>query len=133
LKDGWLHTGDIGYLDDEGDLWILNRRTDLIVSGGENIYPAEIERVLRSHPQVVEACVVGLPHADWGQQVVALVQLDITGAVREEDLMRFTRRHLAGYKRPRQIMFVEEMPLTGSGKIHRRAVEELLMENAEQA
>lgn len=133
LKDGWLHTGDIGYLDDEGDLWVLNRRTDLIVSGGENIYPAEIERVLRSHPQVVEACVVGLPHADWGQQVVALVQLDITGAVREEDLMRFTRRHLAGYKRPRQIMFVEEMPLTGSGKIHRRAVEELLMENAEQA
>ncbi len=132
LKDGWLHTGDVGYLDEDGDLWILNRRADLIVSGGENIYPAEIERVLRSHPQIAEACVVGLPHADWGQQVAALVQLDQPGALSREDLLRFTRQFLAGYKQPRVIAFTTAMPLTGPGKIHRRAVADLLGAVGEQ-
>ena len=126
LRNGWFHTGDIGYLDDDGDLWILNRRSDLIVSGGENIYPAEVERVLRSHPQVAEVCVVGLPHADWGQQVAALVQLDRPGAIDGDELLDYCRKSLAGYKQPRLLVFTDEIPTTGSGKIHRHAVEELL-------
>ena len=126
LCNGWLHTGDIGYMDDDGDLWILNRRSDLIVSGGENVYPSEVERILRSHPLVVEACVVGLPHPVWGQQVAALVQLVGPGQVDEDELLSFSRKFLAGYKQPRLVVFVDHMPMTGSGKIQRRAVEELL-------
>lgn len=132
LHDGWLYTGDIGYLDDDDDLWILNRRSDLIVSGGENIYPAEIERVLRVNPHVVEASVVGLPHPLWGQQVAALVQLDRPGAIDENELLNYCRQSLAGYKQPRLLAFIDEMPMTGSGKIHRHAVLEFLSNSIKQ-
>jgi len=132
LRNGWFHTGDIGYLDDDGDLWILNRRSDLIVSGGENIYPAEVERVLRSHPQVAEACVVGLPHPVWGQQVAALVQPDRSGTIDGDELLDYCRKSLAGYKQPRLLAFTDEIPTTGSGKIHRHAVEKLLANSVGQ-
>ena len=120
LRDGWLHTGDIGYLDEDGDLFILQRREDLIVSGGENIYPAEVERVLRSHPRVAEAVVFGRPDAQWGQRVVALVQPASGASISHDSIGRFLRERLAGYKVPRQIVFVDALPLTASGKIQRR-------------
>lgn len=115
-------TGDIGYLDADGDLWVVQRRSDLIVSGGENVYPAEVEAALRSHPAVAEACVVGAPDAEWGQRVTALVVAK--GEVTAVDLLNFLRQHLAGYKIPRQIRFVDTLPLTASGKIARQQVVE---------
>jgi o-succinylbenzoate---CoA ligase len=121
-----ITTGDIGYLDEEGDLWLVQRRTDLIVSGGENVYPAEVEAVLKSHPAVANACVVGLPHPEWGQQVAAAVVLRPGAKLSETELSAFCRGQLAGYKRPRTIRFMDSLPETASGKIHRLSLVELL-------
>ncbi len=131
LRDGRLHTGDVGTLDHDGDLWLLDRRGDLIVSGGENVYPAEVERVLRAHPAVAAACVVGLPHAEWGRQVAAMVVLREQATLTEAELVAHCRRELAGYKLPRHITFVEALPLTGSGKVQRAAVAQRLAERRE--
>jgi o-succinylbenzoate---CoA ligase len=125
LRNGELYTGDIGYLDDEGDLWIVQRRSDLIVSGGENIYPTEVEEVLQSHPAVAAVCVVGVPSVEWGQQVAAAIVLHQGVNVTVNDLMTFSRQRLAGYKQPRIIRFVNALPLTSSGKIIRREVAEM--------
>jgi o-succinylbenzoate---CoA ligase len=122
LRDGWLHTGDIGYLDSDGDLFLVQRRSDLIVSGGENIYPAEIEAILRQHPAVKEAVVIGLEDAEWGQKVAAAIQLRDGQFTTEAELIAFARQQLAGYKIPRIIKFVSEFPMTGSGKIQRGAL-----------
>ncbi len=122
-----LATGDIGYLDTEGDLWIVQRRSDLIVSGGENIYPAEIEHILRQHPAVAEVCVVGIAHPEWGQQVAAA--LVVKNSISEDEILLFTRANLAGYKQPRRIKFVDSLPQTASGKIERKAVVELFHES----
>lgn len=124
FPDGWLATGDLGYQDAEGDLWVLARRSDLILSGGENIYPAEIERVLAAHPAVREVCAFGLPHPEWGQQVeVAVVK---AGEVSAEELLAYARRFLAGYKLPRQVFFLPELPRTASGKVMRGKVREMV-------
>jgi O-succinylbenzoic acid--CoA ligase len=133
LVNGRLRTGDIGYRDADGDLWVLNRRSDLIVSGGENVYPAEVERALREHPAVASACVVGLPDAVWGQRVAAMVVLQETGATTREELLAHCRERLAGYKQPCVLVFAGELPLTGSGKIHRQRVSELLAAEVERA
>ncbi len=126
LRDGRLHTGDIGYLDSDGDLWVLDRRSDLIVSGGENVYPAEVERVLQAHPDVAQACVVGLPHPEWGQQVAAVIVPRRPGQLDEDALLAFSREQLAGYKQPRAVYVVDQLPQTGSGKVNRRAALEQL-------
>jgi o-succinylbenzoate---CoA ligase len=126
LQSATLHTGDIGYLDADGDLWLVQRRTDLIVSGGENVYPAEVEAVLKAHPAVANACVVGIPDPEWGQQVAAAVVLRPGETVAESELSDFCREKLAGYKRPRTIRFMENLPETASGKIHRQAVAQQL-------
>ena len=121
LRDGWLHTGDIGYLDEDGDLFILQRREDLIVSGGENIYPAEVEDVLRKHPAVAEAVVLWLaPDANWGQAVAAVVELRVGRSASTDDIITFLRQRLAGYKIPRRIAFLPVLPRTASGKVQRR-------------
>ncbi len=117
-----FHTGDIGYLDDDGDLWLVQRRSDLIVSGGENVYPAEVEAALKRHPAVANACVVGLPDAEWGQTVAAMVQLLPEASLTESELLAFCRDRLARYKQPRLLKFVSELPLTASGKIARQEV-----------
>ena len=129
LVDGELRTGDIGTLDEDGDLWLLQRRSDMIVSGGENVYPAEVEHVLREHEAVAAACVVGLPHAEWGQQVAAMVVLEPGRELVEEDLLQFARERLAGYKLPWRVALVEALPLTASGKVARAEVVEELMAN----
>lgn len=133
LVGGRLRTGDIGYLDPDGDLWVLDRRSDLVVSGGENVYPAEVERVLREHPAVAAACVAGVPDAVWGQRVAAMVVLIGEGAATHEELLAHCRERLAGYKQPRALLFAADLPRTGSGKIHRHGVSELLASEAEQA
>ncbi len=122
LVDGELRTGDVGYQDEDGDLWLLQRRSDVIVSGGENVYPAEVEAVLREHEAVAAAFVVGVPHMEWGQQVAAMVVLESGRNVSEEVLLAFCRERLAGYKLPRRVMFGEALPLTASGKVARAEV-----------
>lgn len=130
LRQGWLHTGDIGYLDADGDLWLLQRRSDIIISGGENVYPAEVEQVLDSHPAVAAACVVGVSSREWGQQVSALIALHEGAVVTEAELQAYCRTRLAGYKLPRLFRFTSQLPLTASGKIHRRAAAEQMAELA---
>jgi O-succinylbenzoic acid--CoA ligase len=131
IRNGRLYTGDVGYLDEDGDLWLLDRRDDLIVSGGENVYPAEVERVLRQHPAVAQACVVGLPHPDWGRQVAAVIVPHAAASVTADELRAFGRERLAGYKLPRIIVFADELPQTASGKIQRRVVAEQLLARME--
>ena len=124
IQDGWLHTGDLGYLDSDGYLYVLDRRTDLIVSGGENVYPAEVEAVLLAHPAVVEAGVIGIPDEAWGQAVVASVHLRPGSGADEEELQAFCRERLAGYKVPREIRFSGPLPRNAAGKLLRRDLRE---------
>ena len=130
LRRGWLHTGDMGFVDADGDLFVVQRRSDLIVSGGENIFPAEVEAALREHPAVAEACVVGLPDDEWGQCCAAAVQLRSGETLSGEALLAFSRARLAGYKlpSPNLIRFVDALPQTASGKIERRTVEKMMMD-----
>ena len=117
LRDGWLHTGDIGTLDASGNLTVLERRTDLIVSGGENVYPSEVEAVLLSCEGVREAGVVGVYDREWGQHVEAHVVTDVR--LLRDDLLAFCRARLAGFKLPRAIHFQPALPRTASGKLRR--------------
>ncbi|GAC1462336.1 MAG: o-succinylbenzoate--CoA ligase [Ktedonobacteraceae bacterium] len=126
ISDGWLATGDIGYLDTEGYLYVLDRRSDLIISGGENVYPAEIEAVLLSHPEVAESGVCGQTDAQWGQVPIAFVHLKDGSTVSTNDLMRYTAQRLARYKQPRAVYIVEQLPRNSSGKLLRRELLKLL-------
>jgi acyl-CoA synthetase (AMP-forming)/AMP-acid ligase II len=126
LRRGELFTGDIGRLDVDGDLWLAQRRSDVILTGGEKVYPSEIESVLRLHPAVKDACVVGVEDVEWGQQVTAMIVHRSGAAVSEAELIQHCRERLAGYKLPRRFQFVKQIPQTASGKAHRRAVIELM-------
>jgi O-succinylbenzoic acid--CoA ligase len=129
LRDGWLHTGDIGELDARGALRVLDRRDDLIVSGGENVYPAEVEAALLAHPDVTEAGVVGLPDAEWGQRVVAIVvPRRAPGADLERELLAHCARALARFTRPRELRFASNLPRTASGKLQRALLRRELRE-----
>jgi len=116
--DGWLHTGDIGYLDEDGYLFVIDRRADLIISGGENIYPAEIENVLLTHPAVKEAGVCGVDDEQWGQVPLAFVVLN--GQVTVEQLQAFCQQRLAKYKMPKEIIITNSLPRNGADKLLRR-------------
>jgi O-succinylbenzoic acid--CoA ligase len=120
LRDGWLHTGDIGHLNESGCLHVHDRRSDLIVSGGENVYPAEVEAVLLSHPDVSEAAVYPLADLDWGQRVSAAVVLHPGRSLRDDELRAWCATRLARFKLPRNIRFVTSLPRTASGKVKRR-------------
>ncbi|MGI9097781.1 MAG: AMP-binding protein [Solirubrobacteraceae bacterium] len=122
--DGWLHTGDEGALDVEGNLTVTGRRGDTIITGGENVAPTEVEAVLAAHPAVAEAGVHGAPDAEWGQRVVATVVLRRGETASEEDLRGYCRVRLAGYKVPRVVRFAPELPKTVSGKLLRRSLED---------
>ena len=113
--DGWLHTGDLGMMDEHGYLRIVGRLKDMIIRGGENVYPREIEDLLHNHPAVAEAAVIGVPDGEWGEQVAAVVRL--RGRVTSDELTTFCRLHLASFKVPRLWRFVNEFPQTASGKV----------------
>ncbi len=120
FRDGWLHTGDLGYLDDEGYLYVVDRRDDLILSGGENVYPTEVEAALLAHPAVDEVGVIGVPDPDWGQVPVALVKPKREHDLDVEALRAFCRERLASYKVPREIRMVVGLPRNAAGKLLRR-------------
>jgi o-succinylbenzoate---CoA ligase len=117
--DGWLHTGDLGHIDEEGFLYVTGRRSEVIVTGGENVMPAEVEAVLLSHPAVADVAVVGRPDPEWQEAVCALVVVTGTAEVTEEDLRSHCQSALASYKVPKQVDFVDGLPRTASGKLLR--------------
>ena len=127
FRNGWFRTGDLGYLDDRGFLFITGRQSDMFISGGSNIYPLEIENIIATHPAVAEACVLGLPDPKWGERGVAVVSLAPDHAVDATALTEFLKGRLASYKIPREIVFVDEIPKSGYGKITKKMVREMLM------
>ena len=120
LSKGWLHTGDLGYMDQNGYLFIMDRSKDMIISGGENIYPREIEEVLIKHPAVREAAVIGVPDPKWGEAVKAVVSLEPGESVSEADLIAFCTENIARYKRPKSIDIIDDLPKSNYGKILKR-------------
>jgi len=119
-EDGWLRTGDLGRIDEDGYLWVEGRGDDLIISGGENVHPAEVESVLETHPAVVEAAVIGRPDPEWGSAVTAVIVLADGATVSEEELRSHCRAQLAAYKVPKRIEFTSELPRTAGGKLIRQ-------------
>ena len=124
IINGWLHTGDVGYLDPNGYLFIMDRSKDMIISGGENIYPREIEEVLIQHPAVHEVSVIGVPDPDWGEAVKAVVVLVPGINATAEDLIAFCKDNIASYKKPKSVDFVEDLPKSNYGKILKRELRE---------
>lgn len=122
LKGGWLYTGDLGRLDEEGYLYIVGRIKDMIIRGGQNVYPEEIENVLLGLPGVEEACVIGVPDPEWGQEILALVKPADGADLTEQQVADHCRERLAPYKRPRIIRFAESFPKTATGKIRKGEV-----------
>lgn len=130
IVDGWLRTGDIGELDDDAHLRVTGRLSDRIISGGFNVDPAEVEEVLRRHPDVADAAVVGLDDPEWGERVVAAVVVEKPAAVPAPELDAHCRRYLAGPKRPRSISVVDSLPRNPNGKVDRSALRVLLSERS---
>ena len=119
LRNGWYHTGDMGLLDTDGYLYLVDRKKDMIISGGENIYSREVEIALEQHPDVREASVIGIPDAHWGESVRAIIVRKPGSAVTAAALIDFTREHIARYKCPKSIVFIDELPRLASGKVNK--------------
>ena len=124
LRDGWLHTGDLAVIDREGYVNIVDRKKDMIITGGENVYSVEVENVLYMHPDVLEAAVIGTPDPKWGEAVTAVVVLKPNRHPSEDDIIVFCREHIARYKSPKTVIFISELPKTGSGKIFKKGIRE---------
>jgi acyl-CoA synthetase (AMP-forming)/AMP-acid ligase II len=122
LRGGWLHTGDVGTFDDRGYLYLLDRVKDMIVSGGNNVYPREVEEVLITHPEVAQVVVIGIPDDYWGEAVHAVVVREAGSQLESAELIRFAGEHMAGYKKPKSVDFVDALPTSGYGKVLRREI-----------
>ena len=123
-QDGWLKTGDAGYLDDDGYIYLHDRVKDMIVSGGENVSPTEVENVLMTHPEVGDVAVIGVPDERWGEAVKAVVVPAVGTSPSEADLIAYARERLGGFKLPKSVDFAEVLPRTPSGKLLKRTLRE---------
>jgi long-chain acyl-CoA synthetase len=133
IKDGWLYTGDIGFLDEDGFLHIIDRKKDLIIASGYNVYPNEIDKVLFSHPRIEQACAVGVPHEYRGETVKAFVVLKEGESMTEQEVIDFCKKELAVYKVPKIVEFVSELPRSAVGKVLRKTLREMEMEKMKGA
>ena len=122
LRDGWMYTGDIGYVDDEGFLFLVDRKKDMVIVGGYNVYPREVDEVLFSHPKIREAATIGKPDPRLGEVIVAFVVLDRGQSMTEEEFFDYCKSELVKYKRPVEVLFVDSLPKTGTNKINRLAL-----------
>ncbi|OZI53576.1 AMP-binding protein [Bordetella genomosp. 5] len=132
LRDGWLHTGDLARMDDEGFVYIVDRKKDMIITGGFNVYPTEVEQVLYQHPDVYEACVFGIPDDKWGEAIKAVLVLKPGARTGEAELMAHCRAHLADFKKPRSIDIVAELPKNANGKLARKPLRDAYWEGQER-
>ena len=126
--DGWLHTGDLGYMDEDGFVFVTGRLKELIIKGGENIAPREIDEVLYKHPAVLDAAAVGIPDENYGEEIMACVVLKPGYSTKEGELREFCLEHLGKFKTPKVIKIMDEMPKGPSGKIQRLKLRELVQE-----
>jgi len=124
LRGGWLHTGDLGIMDEKGYVYILDRAKDMIISGGENIYSREIEDVILQHPAVHEVAVIGVPDETWGEAIKAIVALKEGQKTTEEEIINFCKEHLASFKKPKSIEFIDAIPKNPYGKVLKRELRE---------
>jgi fatty-acyl-CoA synthase len=124
IINGWFHTGDAGFMDAEGYVFIHDRVKDMIVSGGENIYPAEVENAIFGHPAVANVAVIGVPDDKWGEAVKAMVVLKPGATATAQDIIGWARERIAGYKLPKSVDFIQALPRNPSGKILRRELRE---------
>ena len=131
LKGRWLHTGDLGRFDEDGYLYIVDRKDDMIISGGVNIYPREVEEVLYQHPSVLEASVIGVPDDYWGEAVKAIIVLEERAHASEEEIIQFCKERIAGYKKPKSVEFWSELPKNPQGKILKRAIRERFLKKTD--
>lgn len=125
LRDGWVHTGDIGYLDENGFLFIVDRKKDMVVSGGFNVFPRQVEDVLAAHPAVSQSAVIGVPHPKWGESVLAVVVArtgEITGPDLERELIQHVKAALGSVPAPKTVLFTDELPLNPAGKVDKKAI-----------
>jgi acyl-CoA synthetase (AMP-forming)/AMP-acid ligase II len=122
--DGWLRTGDKGWMDEDGYIYLAGRGDDMIIRGGENISPQEVEEVLHAHPKIDEAAVIGIPHPEWGQEPCAVVVLKKGEAADKQEIMTFCRSRLAGFKRPGSVIFVDSLPRNPMGKVLKKKLRE---------
>jgi fatty-acyl-CoA synthase len=125
IKNGWLYTGDLAVIDSEGYVNIVDRKKDMIITGGENVYSVEVENVLYSHPAVLEAMVIGVPDTKWGESVKGIVALKEGCSATEEEIISYCKENIATYKTPKSIDFINELPRTGSGKLYKKALKDL--------
>ena len=132
VRDGWMHTGDGGRMDDEGFIYVVDRLKDMIKTGGENVFSAEVENALAKHPAVAGCAVIAIPDEQWGEAVHAVVALTQGGNVSTAELIAHCKSLIAGYKCPRSIQFVETMPLTGAGKVLKTKLREPFWQGRER-
>ena len=130
FRDGWFYTGDLGYFDEEGFLFVVGRKKDMVKSGGISIYPLEIESVLYGHPAVLEAAVIGVPDTQWGEAVKAVIVTKPDSDIKTEDLLDFCKQRLSGYKVPKSVEFRSALPHTDVGKVNKVKLKELLLSEA---
>jgi long-chain acyl-CoA synthetase len=124
IRDGWLHTGDVARIDEDGYIFIVDRKKDLIIRGGFNIYPRDLEEAISRHPRVAEVAVVGVPSERMGEEVVAFVTRQPGNGVSEADLLAYCQERMAKYKTPRRVVFLNELPRSGGGKILKKVLRE---------
>ncbi len=132
IRDGWLYTGDMAVMDEEGYVTIVDRKKDMILTGGENVYSTEVENILYMHPAILECAVVGVPDQKWGEAVKGIVVLKPHHKVTEEEIIQFCKDRMAHYKAPKSIDFIEALPRTGSGKIHKKGMRDKYWEGYEK-
>ena len=123
---GWHHTGDIGYLDDDGFLFLVDRAKDMIISGGFNVYSVEVEQALMQHPAVQDSAVIGLPDETWGERVVAVLQLHASGQARPEELIAFVKARIGSVKAPKQVEIWPDLPRSKVGKVLKTEIRQRL-------
>ncbi len=133
IRNGWMHTGDGGYMDEDGFIYVRDRIKDMIVSGGENIYSAEVETAIASHPAVAQVAVIAVPSEKWGESVHAVIVLNADGHATEEEIVAHCRERIAGYKCPRSVEFREALPMTSVGKIQKNTLRAPFWENQDRA
>jgi len=125
MEGGWFRSGDLGYLDDEGEVRLIDRKKECINTGGEKVFPLEVEEIIHEHPKVEDVCIIGVPDEEWGSTIRAVVQPKEGENIEEQEIIEFCRDKLAGYKIPRSVVFVNELPLSPVGKVLRAKIREM--------